>query len=234
MSKESLQNLSKSSKKDDEITPLKDNQIKAIELLLTGCFTHTDIALQCGVRRQTLYNWLQNPDFKAELDQRRLELQAKIGSSWFSIFSISTDGLLQRVKAGDIDSQEFALKCMMSTMNKDGKGFLLIPDNTGTSLSKELDSIVTKERNIQKIIENLKIMIDPKTKREDFIQSINMISHYAVALYTDDELDSFARCFNDKAIEKLQEIKEITNEDSTKEKIDSMIKELENGNDFWI
>jgi len=56
MSNNNLQSLSKSSKKDDEILPLKDNQLKAIELLLTGTFSYTDIALQRGVNRQTLYN----------------------------------------------------------------------------------------------------------------------------------------------------------------------------------
>jgi hypothetical protein len=126
------QNLTEVSNEDIKKTGMNDKQIKAIELLFTGQYNYTEIADQCGISRQTLYNWLQNQDFLNILDARKREIWEYIGRAWFTIFRISTDGLLKRVKDNDIDSQEFALKCLLASRRGEG-GILLLPDNMKTA-----------------------------------------------------------------------------------------------------
>lgn len=45
----------------------------AIDLILLG-EKKTDIALKVGVKRTTLYEWMKNPDFKAQLDAQRKDI----------------------------------------------------------------------------------------------------------------------------------------------------------------
>lgn len=49
---------------------LSESQQKAIELLAEGTMKITDIAKVCNTTRQTIYNWRQVDEFKAELDRR--------------------------------------------------------------------------------------------------------------------------------------------------------------------
>jgi len=184
---------------------LTEKQNEAIELIISGLLTYTDVAKQVGICRKTLYNWFEIRAFRAAIEERRNEIKTKIGNSWVSIFSISTEGLLKRVKAGDTGSQEFALKCMMSTLSKDGKGLLLLPDNSGSSLlSNELGSIITSDMKIKYIIDNVKILVDPKTKREDFLNAIDVICALATGLLTDDELKE--RIFTEDELDEMRAI----------------------------
>lgn len=50
----------------------------AIELLITGQMSREEIARTVKVSRRTLYNWLENKDFKAEYDEQLRELDRKI------------------------------------------------------------------------------------------------------------------------------------------------------------
>lgn len=49
---------------------LDEKKILAIQLLVDGESTKVDIANKIGVQRSTLYDWLNNKEFKAELDKR--------------------------------------------------------------------------------------------------------------------------------------------------------------------
>lgn len=52
---------------------LKENQIEAIDYLIAGGHTKLEIAKIVGIGDRTLYNWLNNDEFKAEM-HRRAEL----------------------------------------------------------------------------------------------------------------------------------------------------------------
>lgn len=56
---------------------------KAIQLLLDGRLTKSQIAVEVGCTRQTLYDWLKSPDFAAELDRRKTELK-DLGQQMFA------------------------------------------------------------------------------------------------------------------------------------------------------
>ncbi|MGF9714980.1 phBC6A51 family helix-turn-helix protein [Paenibacillus naphthalenovorans] len=48
---------------------------KAIQLLLEAELKITEIAKEVGVVRQTIYDWMKDPEFSAELDSRRQEIK---------------------------------------------------------------------------------------------------------------------------------------------------------------
>jgi len=49
---------------------LDERQIRAIEMLVTGDYTKTEIAKEVNVSRQAIYDWIKsNGEFKAELDR---------------------------------------------------------------------------------------------------------------------------------------------------------------------
>lgn len=68
---------------------LEDRQRKAIELLAEGTMKISEIAKVCDVSRQTVYNWRQDSEFKAELDRYlsciKTEASDKINSSLIPI-----------------------------------------------------------------------------------------------------------------------------------------------------
>lgn len=49
---------------------LDERKIRVIELLIEGILNKTEIAQQIGVCRQTIYEWMEKDDFKAEFDKR--------------------------------------------------------------------------------------------------------------------------------------------------------------------
>jgi hypothetical protein len=96
----------------------------------------------------------------------------------------------------------------MTTMSKDGKGLLLLPDVSGSSLSKELDSLVTKDMTIKQIIDNVKILLAPKIPREEFLRAVDIIIALVVGLLTDDELRQRAE-FEEEATRVLVEMENL-------------------------
>ena len=52
---------------------LNNKQLKAIDMLMDGV-NKTAIADKIKVNRTTLYNWLENEEFKLELDRRQQEI----------------------------------------------------------------------------------------------------------------------------------------------------------------
>lgn len=49
---------------------LNDKKLMAVQLLVDGELNKTDIAKRCEISRQSLYDWLDNEEFKKELDRR--------------------------------------------------------------------------------------------------------------------------------------------------------------------
>lgn len=56
---------------------LTENQIQAIDYLLSGTLTKADIAKRVGISTRTLYRWEKDEEFKAELDKCRNHLKNK-------------------------------------------------------------------------------------------------------------------------------------------------------------
>ncbi len=71
---------------------ITDVHLKAIEYIIEGK-SMTDIAKICGVGRATLYNWLDNKDFKAELDKQRQDIKINIEAKVVSKLGVYLDEL---------------------------------------------------------------------------------------------------------------------------------------------
>ena len=72
-------------------TNLTANQLKAIELMMTGT-SNTAIASELGIDRSTLYRWKQEPEFIVEVNKRVNEYseQARIATSYLLTEAIET------------------------------------------------------------------------------------------------------------------------------------------------
>lgn len=86
---------------------IDDRKMLAIELLADGELTKVDIAKKVGIARQTIYDWMNDDKFKAELDnrlhQRKVFVQKKIdGKLDFVIdklYELANDDSNKRVQA---------------------------------------------------------------------------------------------------------------------------------------
>lgn len=54
---------------------IDERQRKAIELIVSGEYQITQVAELVGVHRTTIYNWLDNEEFKAEMDKRLQDIK---------------------------------------------------------------------------------------------------------------------------------------------------------------
>jgi len=83
---------------------LTDRQIKAIPHIV-ACPTYTEGCEKAKISKTTLYKWLKEPEFKAQLDRQRDEAAAEA-------FGILSQGLTKAVEAltGLLSTQDERLK----------------------------------------------------------------------------------------------------------------------------
>jgi phage terminase small subunit len=96
---------------NEEIPKLSRRQLRAIPFLV-GTATYTQGCEKAKINKTTLYKWLKNPEFKAELDRQRSEIvEAAFGMiaqnvekaiSELSGLLDTTDDRVKRLTANDI------------------------------------------------------------------------------------------------------------------------------------
>ena len=82
---------------------LKKKHRTAIELLLQGNLTIEEIAKSVKVTRQTLYNWMQDPLFDAELKEREADFRRVQKARISQLASKALDTQEQIMDASDND-----------------------------------------------------------------------------------------------------------------------------------
>jgi hypothetical protein len=94
--------------KAKEKSKLTDRQLKAIPYIVASP-TYTEGCKNAQINTATLYKWLKQPDFKAELDQQRDEIAAEA-------FGILSQGLTKAVETlvGLLDHKDDRLKRLVS------------------------------------------------------------------------------------------------------------------------
>jgi predicted GIY-YIG superfamily endonuclease/predicted transcriptional regulator len=83
-----------------------DQRSRAAVLLASGA-TRNEVATECGVNRQTIFNWLHHPDFSAEID--RLSLMIGIASRAERL-RLAMRVLKSKMKDGVLQSDKDALE----------------------------------------------------------------------------------------------------------------------------
>jgi transposase len=86
---------------------LDDRKTLCIQLLAEGELPKTEVAKRCGIVRQTIYDWLDDPTFKAELDRRLQQrkvfvekiIDSKLENAVDSLFDLADTTDNARVKA---------------------------------------------------------------------------------------------------------------------------------------
>ena len=89
---------------NNEKSQLTNRQLKVIPLIVTTP-TYTEGCNKAKLNRTTFYNWLKQPEFKAELDRQRDEIAAEA-------FGVLTQSLTKAVEAltGLLDHKDDRLK----------------------------------------------------------------------------------------------------------------------------
>lgn len=89
---------------NNEKTQLTNRQLKAIPLIVASP-TYTEGCKKAQINRTTFYEWLKEPEFKAELDRQRDEVTAQA-------FGVLSQGLTKAVETlvELLDSQDSRLK----------------------------------------------------------------------------------------------------------------------------
>ncbi|WP_404443462.1 helix-turn-helix domain-containing protein [Sutcliffiella horikoshii] len=86
---------------------IDDRKALAIQYLADGQLPKTEIAKKLGIARQTIYEWLDNVEFKAELDKRLQQrkvlvekiIDGKLENAVDSLFELAETTDNARVKA---------------------------------------------------------------------------------------------------------------------------------------
>ena len=110
---------------------LTSRQISAIPAILS-CSSYTEGVRKAGIGRKTFYEWLKQPEFKAELDRQRDEIAAEA-------FGVLSQSLTKAVEAlvGLLDNKDDRLKRLAC---KDVIDFI-IRHKENTDLEKRLTAI---------------------------------------------------------------------------------------------
>lgn len=82
---------------------LDDRKLLAIQHLAEGEKTKTDIAKITGVSRQAIYNWLDDEEFKAELDRRLQQRKNLVEKIIDSKLEDAVESLVDLSKKSDND-----------------------------------------------------------------------------------------------------------------------------------
>ena len=87
---------------------LTERQLKAIPHIVSSP-TYTEGCKKAKINRTTLYEWLKEPEFKAELDRQREEVAAEA-------FGVLSQGLTKAVEAlvGLLDNKDDRLKRLVA------------------------------------------------------------------------------------------------------------------------
>lgn len=86
---------------------LDDRKLLAIELLADGELTKVDIAEKVGCSRTAIYLWMENDEFKAELDKRlhnrkvfvQKKIDGKLDFVMEKLYELANDDSNKRVQA---------------------------------------------------------------------------------------------------------------------------------------
>ena len=94
---------------------LTNKQLDCIELLMDG-LNKTAIADKIGISRKTIYKWMENEEFKAELDRRK----QKICNDALSDLKGSTKDLLKAVEklAYTAENEGIRLQALNSLLDR--------------------------------------------------------------------------------------------------------------------
>ena len=92
------------SQQNVENSALTDRQLKAIPVIVASP-TYSEGCKKAKLNRTTFYEWLKNPEFKAELDRKREEIAAEA-------FGVLSQSLTKAVEAlvGLLDNADDRLK----------------------------------------------------------------------------------------------------------------------------
>lgn len=133
---------------------LTENQIKCIELLCKG-ITKVDIAEKLKINRCTIYDWLKNEEFKAELDKQQQDFLDSAMYKLKRAAPVAADKLVKLLSNGKYEKTQL------------NAAIDLLDRTTGKATTKvEVSDKQDKEHVSKDILESEFKEIDNKTDNE--------------------------------------------------------------------
>lgn len=134
---------------------LTEKHYKCIELLIKG-HKYTEIAEMVPCNRQSIYNWLDDKIFKAELDKCRQEIKTQSNNRILAKIDTYVDKIEQIALNSTSDNVKLnALTFLYETVN--GKATTKIEqtntDSTGTKDIKDIDVMLTEIDNKSNVVD---------------------------------------------------------------------------------
>lgn len=136
---------------------LADKHYKCIELIIKG-YKYTEIAKMVPCNRQSIYNWLEDDGFKAELNKCRQEIKKQAENKVLSKVDIYMDKIEELAFKSESDNVKLnALELLLErslgkpttkieqTIDKDKDNNNIDIDNMVEELELEKDNIINLE-----------------------------------------------------------------------------------------
>ncbi|WP_052722027.1 phBC6A51 family helix-turn-helix protein [Caldanaerobacter subterraneus] len=112
---------------------LTEIQMKAIELMVEGGYSITQIAEICKVSRQTIYNWKKDAEFKQELDKAIAEVKRE---SELRLIGLARKAVDELGKLLNAESESVRLQAVKEILDRVKIGEVN-KDNSQAEISKE-------------------------------------------------------------------------------------------------
>lgn len=143
---------------------LSDRQTKFVEMMVEGQTTKTDIAKILDVSRQTLYDWLDNPEVVAEIDKRLTAIRTQADKQIKSHLTPVVSELLK-----------LALTCTDSRTKNNACQYLINRVLGSPTSNVNVASEVDISENTNNVIEEFKAFVDDakskkKTKKKKVLK----------------------------------------------------------------
>lgn len=127
---------------------MSDDKLKAIELILKGN-TIADVARIVGVNRKTIYNWLANDEFKAELDRQTTELKNGIDKKLLTNVEPILDKLIKIALNGN--SEKTSLDACIYALNR----LVGTPTTKVADVTEPTDNKINNDKDIDDLLNEL-------------------------------------------------------------------------------
>lgn len=148
---EDLQDLT-----NDEYYNLSAVQLKAIDMLVSGEFTKTEIAKQCKITRQTIYNWLDDSQFQKAYDERVEEIRSKFSPKLLQMINST----MQKCKPSNLEGELSKIEALERLIKLNN-----LLNNKPTDITKNEHSGMMEHQVINKYDYMTKEQMEKEAKR---------------------------------------------------------------------
>lgn len=97
---------------------LNEKQLRCIELMVENNMEISTVAKEIGVSRTTIYNWMKDERFKAELDKSEQELKTRVQHIFIRRLPAAVDKLWELTNASNSEGNRVKFNAVVEWLNR--------------------------------------------------------------------------------------------------------------------